>query len=757
MIDKVRLIKEFGVCRMNRKIAILLVSAVLAACGDSSDVVINEVVPPPEPPAESRVVFNIVTGDLPLPNDLLFAGTTDGTLQPPDEVAATSIGEEPDLSNPAAAIGGVDGWSTQFPMVVNIDLLPGAALDPATVNGSTVLMFKAITPPIGDSPDLCQIPNVPAGQPCGVDMQLQFGVEYVAVPGGGSIAIAPIGPLDPSTTYLVAFVPGIMDDTGTPVAASEFYEIVTQASDDVDIGGDLGAVQDVINLYEAVVAIGTGGNPFAADDLIYSAAWTTASVGVELATATSILAASPPSITSVDNIGGSPVPVTVEDTLIGAGLLDPSMDGLTGLDNALLMQAEIVLPYYSGTPADGSDPITDPWVAQCDNALATAAAIAAELPPVEPNNTVCSTINPDLGDFGVDSQRFVTQFNPVPLVRDLPTIEVQITVPASGSDWPVVILQHGITSQREDLLLLAGALSANGFATFAIDHPLHGSRGLTSAALGGIEANATTNAVTDYLNLAFLLNGRSNLLQSMADLLGLRMAIGNEISGALTSADFDTANVQFVGQSLGAMSGLGFVQLANTLDLALPADLAVGRAALASPGGGIFPFLLDSPSFGELIIGTVLAGAGLTTADPVELQTATLLAFAFAAQTVIDGSDPSNFAPGLAALGTPVYMSEIVGGETVNDLPDQVIPNQSSFGGLTFGGTEPLAAFLGLENVNGANSGAESGIVRFDQGSHGSLLNGDVATAEMQAQVISFLSDLGIVVGLESPEVILGQ
>ena len=749
---------------MNRKMATLSASLIIMACSDSSNQVINDVTPP-VPATESRVLFNPAAGVLPLPNDLLLAGTTDGTLQPPDEVAATDIGEAPDLSNPAAAIGGLDGWSTIFPMQVEIDLLPGVTIDPSSVNPSTVLMFETITPPIDGSPSLCEIPTVTTpGLPCGVAAPLVFGVDYAAVAVNGSITVAPLSPLNAATTYLVAFAPGITDSSGAPIAASEFYEIVTQSPTDVDIQGDLGPLQDIVNLYEAVVAIGTGGNPLDADDLVYAAAWTTGSVGPELAAATSILAANPPSITNIANIGGSPVDVTVEDTLIAAGLIEPGLDGLTGLDNALLMQGEVILPYYSGTPADGSDPILNGWTAQCDNPLATAAARASGAVPPEDNaanNAFCETNNPALGDFGADTQRFVTRFNPIPVVRDLPTLEVQITVPAIGSDWPVVILQHGITSQREDLLLLAGALSANGFATFAIDHPLHGSRGLASAVLGGAEANATNRDVTDYLNLGFLLTGRSNLLQSMADLLGLRMAIGNELSGVLSSADFDLTNVQFAGQSLGAISGIGFTQLANALDPALPVDLAVERAALASPGGGIVAFLLDSPSFGGLITDTVLAGAGLTTADPIELVNGTLLAFAFAAQTVIDGADPSNFASDLAASGVPLYLSEIVGGETVNDLPDQVIPNQSSFGGLTFGGSTPLAAFLGLSEVNGTNSGAvpgaESGIVRFDQGSHGSFLNGDVATAEMQAQVISFLSGAGIVVGQQSPEVILGE
>jgi len=339
------------------------------------------------------------------------------------------------------------------------------------------------------------------------------------------------------------------------------------------------------------------------------------------------------------------------------------------------------------------------------------------------------------------------------------TLSVQITVPNTAlgmpaGPWPVVILQHGITRQKEDMLALTGALSAAGFATFAIDHPLHGERGLASAVAADGVANASDpGETTDYMNLAFLLSGRDNLRQSMADMLGLRMAIGNSINGAFSSADFDTSNVQFVGQSLGSISGVGFTQLAN----GLPLGLNIQRSALSVPGGGIVPLLLDSASFGDLVQTSVLAGAGLTASDSPEVISSVLAQFAFAAQTVIDGADPLNYTRGLVELGTPIYINEVVGGETVNDLADQVIPNQSSFGGLTFGGTEPLAAFLGLQNVNSANNGASSGIVRFDQGTHGSLLSGDVATAEMQAQVTAFLLGNGIVVGTQDGTVVLGQ
>src|SRR3546814_5166859 len=47
-----------------------------------------------------------------------------------------------------------------------------------------------------------------------------------------------------------------------------------------------------------------------------------------------------------------------------------------------------------------------------------------------------------------------------------------LAMPADG--WPVVIFQHGITGNRTQMIAIAPALAAAGFATVAIDLPLHG-------------------------------------------------------------------------------------------------------------------------------------------------------------------------------------------------------------------------------------------------------------------------------------------
>ena len=93
-----------------------VVALTLAACGgESSEVVVNDVNPAAAESTASRILFDPGAGVLPLPSDLLFSGTLDGTIEAPDEVDGREAGNV-DLGNPAAALGGVDGWSTQMPM-----------------------------------------------------------------------------------------------------------------------------------------------------------------------------------------------------------------------------------------------------------------------------------------------------------------------------------------------------------------------------------------------------------------------------------------------------------------------------------------------------------------------------------------------------------------------------------------------------------------------------------------------------------------
>jgi hypothetical protein len=185
---------------------------------------------------------------------------------------------------------------------------------------------------------------------------------------------------------------------------------------------------------------------------------------------------------------------------------------------------------------------------------------------------------------------------------------------------------------------------------------------------------------------------------------------------------------------------------------------SVQTALLNVPGGGIAKLLDGSPTFGPRIRAG-LAGLGL------QPGTADYEAFFVAAQTVIDSSDPINWAlPANNTLNNSkrLLLQEVVGGGAVP--PDQVIPN--SVPGAPLSGTEPLIRILGLSSITQSTQSATGirGAVRFVTGSHGSLLDpaatptaSPAATFEMQGEMASLQVSGGTAVQITDPSVIQTQ
>jgi Pla-1/cef family extracellular lipase len=350
-----------------------------------------------------------------------------------------------------------------------------------------------------------------------------------------------------------------------------------------------------------------------------------------------------------------------------------------------------------------------------------------------------------------------------------------ISEPADG--WPVVIMQHGITSTKEAMLLATGMLSINGFATAAIDYPLHGSRGFDLTGDGIDEINASTVSTLHYVNLASMLTMRDNTRQSAMDILGLRLglnAVIDETTG--TKLNVNGSKVHFIGHSLGAIYGINAVTLANT-PLAPTFDplLKITSSVFAMPGVMLASFGMESPEFEGLAKSNLTLQLSpdfksfVDTSYPdgytqeqltatYEMFYASLLPeqqavldagfakFTFAAQTITEAGDPISFVQTLAATQTPTLLVEIAG-DGIDNLPDQVVTNRSPNSPLA--GTEPTIALLGLPSVSETTQG--SGAVRFKYGHHGSLLDPRAnegsspdaeksakVTTEMQSQVAGF-------------------
>lgn len=836
---------------------------VLAGCGGGDELKQIQAETPSTVPA-SRIMFDPTNSVLNVPNDLFFAlveQTDDGTLELPDEVAGQANGGTPDFGNPSAALGALDGWSTQHPFFFSTSHPAGVSLDAssAAAPGAVRIFEGAIGGDLND-PDCTTAPPITG---CKVGEELTFGVDFITQANGNDVVIVPLKPFKESTSYYVVATTGLTAG-GQALQPSTTYELVSQDINTLPLATESQrGLQGIINSYEAVLTGQAGVNP---DSIIFTFTFTTQSTtqivntakqlqiagfaqalqaGQTPQQAAAFLPVMPVTEAPVDNAFDVlasvliPADQLAQLTAVGLNTCSGLIAAVTnpasplfstaagvfpsvGAFCAASMKAGTVdLPYYSSA----ADPLNGRWTAACTNGLALqtigaeqiGALLANGTITAGPNNALCQAasggqlLDLDLTNLGINDLRHVTRYSPIPARQGsnedgTETLDVQITVPDESviavlaalpgstvapvtkpaSGWPVVILQHGITSKKEDFLAITGALSVAGYATVAIDHPLHGSRGFevdgrivnTSAGFGG--------STTDYMNLASLLTTRDNNRQSIVDTMGLRLALNAVVDTTGGTVDLDEGKVSFIGQSLGSISGIGTVSMSNQSFgegnplAAFDGMYAFESAVFSVPGGGIAGFLIESPSFGSLIKGSLLAAsstdfqqflgafaaqngipveqalapafnafeAQLSAAQLAEVN-ATFASFVFAAQTITDAADPNNYAALLGSNSTFMF-HEVVGGGLNDDgstaLPDQVIPN-STTRSPTFAGTEPLAAFAGLQGVSSTAPG--NGLVRFIAGAHSSLLNPSpsaAVTTEMQRQAAAFLATQGTIV-----------
>ncbi len=663
---------------------------------------------------------------IPFPNNLLFAGTTDLTLNIPVTAGASDAG-------PKLAMNAQDGFSTTAPWSMTFS----APIDPASLAGNVHLYEVTL--------------SGPAGAVTGVVRELGTPAEFVAVlapsdSSGKTLAIVPTKALKQRTSYMAVVTTGVRDAAGGNVRGSFTY-LLASGKRALCVSGrstspafpdatacQLEPLRQLVNAQEAA-AQGAG---IAAGTIAMSWTATTQSITPTLQALAAITQASPAAETHT-----APTGKTLADLGLG---LPPIADIHIGT---------IKLPYYLAAPtqADPMAPLTKNWNAAPGAYIQQCAGFG--LDPTSTHLTACNPIP------------VAKSAEVVPLLLTLPNAASGKTKPAAG--WPLVIFQHGITRNRTDMFAIAGTLAAQGFAVVAIDLPLHGITSTSHpfymgssspfAALGAHERtfnldvqNNSTGAPgpdgtidgsgSHFINLASLLTSRDNLRQGVADIMQLAHAAG-------TLPNVDGSNPRLVGQSLGSIVG--------TVTMAV--DPSIKTAVLSVPGGGVARLLDGSPTFGP-VIRAGLAAAGVIAGTPAYDS------FMLAAQTVVDSGDPINFA-GNGTLIAPqaqgslpytknILLHEVVGSGDI--LPDQVIPNRVA--GAPLSGTEPLIAALALPGVDHSLAPSADGIhaaARFLQGEHGSLLDPTdfpYATMEMQGQMASFVVSDGAALVVNNPTVL---
>jgi len=770
-----------------------------------------------------------LTGASGIRPSVLAPRASDGTLKFSTETQ--------DLANPVSALSTLDGWSTTQPVqlvpatVTGVSVPAPAASEYASAVAPLYLLELMLDPV--------------TQRPVGVknNKPLTYGTDFVVSNGGGKLNLVPLKPLNPSSYYMIVATDTLKDSRGTPLKAGGDYsnfkstagtttqeqtisslitlqeglfKAATGITSDRVIFSDWFATQSGADVLLAVKS--AAASVLQSPALDAAPLWKQDARGSTSLPGTYTINGLNGGVDFLTQLAGEPfLPQDQKDALTAAFGTGTPLNGVAQLTK--VYTGTVKLPYFLSTPAIAGSwdkAKTQSWHGAIPSLYAIANALKAGDTEVI-GGLVGAGVDPALlgelmadpsrqsellteaskligvtltsGGKPLDAERNIGRFNPLPTLTEVQSVPLRIFAAAPlNTITDVIIYQHGVTSIKENAYALAlGQIgaglqvtpTARNVAVVVIDHPLHGERGY--ALSGSMDTVTTPDNPTPYLNLGYLTVARDNLKQSVADLLGLRLAVGlanaKGLGGQLGGAGL---KVHFLGHSLGAIAGANLLAVANQTTGSAQADalFKFDTGGLAMPGGGIAPLLLNSPSFGPTIKMSVLTSgspelkAGFTAYAPNCKTTAancfvneflpsldaatqagaasTLQSYTFAAQSVLDSADPINLGSGVAK-SFPLFATEIVGDDALG-LPDQVIPN--SIASAPLGGTEPLFRVLGLQELKGSGVlPAGHHAARFLKGGHSSLLAPDenfdqagAVTTEIQTQFASFFMSGGVAV-----------
>lgn len=743
-------------------------AAALQACGGSDSVGPDLVAEPAEPEAPKAVFDPSAGGDgLPFPVDLLFASSADGSINIPGKTstfvptspatlpAATSTPSAADLADPQTALNTMDGFSTTAPMVVrfsdsiddstikdNVRVFrlttadPGASgaltvdaelqfgVDFVAGSSGTTMLVQPLKPLVPGRTHIVVVENgltTLAGE--AFDTDTPYGLLHGAflLNAGGALGAVAGKPdfvlqADGTTSCDLTNLAGLAACTDVN---TEDYQAVVDFVPDPAAKQGAGLIGSFLSLYEGAEQVSTliqleqlrritanhlatvAGSGVVPQDVVLTYSVTTENVGGALAQAKGQVdaAATVPDITILN-------PISAWDTTIDIEVVSPGPDGNPATGNDHL--AHIYLGTLDNTLqfVDPTAPNTSVW--EADNASWIGAGPCAALPANAIGGTKnlvgCNQYTPAAKDTGLSVPVLIS----APRIEMLnPALDPSDNFTDCASPLPVVIYQHGITTNRGTLMAIADTLASQCIVGVAIDMPKHGIApdderfsglyDLQAALSGSTEgerlvkvaspmtecqagAGAAIPSSTDFycpsgdnfINLTNLANARDTLRQAVVDLHTVYRALseGAGLSAGTIGAAVDTGSIHFAGVSLGSIVGTPFVaQQGGNLSSAV---FNVG-------GGGIAKILDGSPAFEPAITAGLFDAAGLLK------PSGDYEGFLIIAQTMVDSMDPMNFAESAAASGTPILAQEVLG--------DLVVPNNVF--GTSFGPAWGLVAQTG--------------------------------------------------------------
>lgn len=679
---------------------------VLCGCGTSSS--------PSESASPNSALFDPTTSTIPLPNILATATAADPFLNYSGQVIARPQGRP---MNPLEALSYVNRYEvggTNAVAGVNapIYIRFSRAVDPATVTAANIKVFQ-VTP--DSATDTSSTENHP----------LQFrdisqAFDYTYTPGKSDLLLFPKFPLSPATRYLYLVTNRVKDAaTGGSIIGSVYFEALKSP---LPLGApftQLEAIRDNVYTDASRTTIKLSGYAKTMNDLIASPAVSTITSRSEIALLGRFITTGAGFVLTQVTNAASAIPVESALRSFAAGA---TLGGLPGKS-----WANAVSGISHPTPADyfGQFGATAPAsVAQVTLGNIDSADLSMDPVLVKTNSgsmdltAVPNADNPAAGvlqPFRIGEN--LTGFYHIP--RTVPFVYLTPAAP----NGKLIIFQHGITRQKEDVVAVAQALTGAGFAVVAIDLPLHGQLAVPGHALSLGDSAATISLKQSEWGADFVAAGaplatRTNIQQAAFNLdrLELTARTGGFASfGGFTGGV--PAEIKFTGLSLGAIVGTYYLAGNTTLDhnpsnppytqTSLNGDM---KALLNVPGGRLAYLLRDSPSFGPSL------AAGLT-AKGITAGTPTYEQFFLLTQSVVDPADPATMTTPLAA-GLPSRLSGRVlvqeatsttfsaAGAPTNG--DQVITNAytrylgNALGGRGILGTDIAPGFKQLSYFNGS-------------------------------------------------------
>ena len=668
-----------------------LAGIALSGCEASKD---GEVPFPPvdNDPTFKALFFSNTSAGIPYqpwPTDLLFSGTTQGTVNVP----AALIGQ-PFGTLLGAALNTLDGFSTTAYTTTSFS----EPIDPATITASTVRVIELNM----------VAPNTPSST-APVSRVLSFGTDFKAEvspdvdSGGKLLRITPLKPYRYSkgaqgVGYLFVVTNGLKSTNGGSAVPDELYAASKAAPSCTALPPPPSPAQSICAIvkWQLNVAGAVGVIPA---DVVVSWNYTTQSID-----------------DTFDALNATVGPQTIAVQLV-PGAKSP-------LGAADLFAGTLQVPYYSKVPANAND-----------RSILSSFWVAGAPPPAAlfPNAT---------------APYFLTRYNPVPVAQggviSIPVIGSVPNQAATGctkpdSGWPVVIVMHGLGGNRTQALAMADSYASQCYVVAAIDQALHGITDTTNpfyqaanertfnvdlinntTNASGPDGNIDPSGIHGLMALASNpLVARDALRQSEVDLgvFARSIAARLDLNGD-TVQDANPNRIHFSGLSLGAIVGIAHAKFTP----------GAKSAAVAAPGGVMTRIATESPAFKSMFNTALAAQSSLFVPNSTFYNN-----FFRDAQTLIDPGDPINHICDCVRQ-QPLLVFQMQDDAVVPNANTQLLVTAGPLRKITTPGPNPIGT-----------EGVWVNVIKGDHSSFFSPASSPEATAEMQKQAVTLAvsSDAG--------------